>query len=289
MSTNNGYHFSLIASTVSSLPSLNFLVYVPSADQSPLVIKSGSEAPRSKTNSFLIPRWGGITVLNRPVTQPILTVSDLEPVMKIFLSQLRDLLGLSDLSTSVPSGSFPITFQKNEATSMTTWELDQLIRKRISENLVDSVKTLSSLGRLVADTPNMVVLDPIQEDVTQALWDVQEACEKVKVSSSSSSSSSGSVVEEALRHSRDALEKAESAFFDPTMVSMLYFPDEHKYAIYMPLFVPISVPLFLSLLKELKKYTTAKKEAKARLLAKKMGEKEEKQEEEVATEDKKTK
>ncbi|GJJ67840.1 GPI-anchor transamidase subunit S [Entomortierella parvispora] len=257
-----------LASTVSSLPSLNFLVYVPPADQSPLVIKSGPGAPPSKTNSFLIPRWGGITVLNRPANDPILTVSELEPVMKIFLSQLRDLLGLSDLSTSVPAGSFPITFQKNEATSMTTWELDQLLRKRISENLVDSIKTLGSLARLVADTPNMVVLDPIQEDVTQALLDVKAACEKVQ-GSSSSSLSTGSAVEEALQHSRDALEKAESAFFDPTMVSMLYFPDEHKYAIYMPLFVPISVPLLLSLLKELKKWAAAKKEAKAKASAKK--------------------
>jgi len=39
---------------------------------------------------------------------------------------------------------------------------------------------------------------------------------------------------------------AESAFFDPTMVSMLYFPDEHRYAVYMPFFVPIAVPLLLA-------------------------------------------
>ncbi|KAG0043856.1 GPI transamidase component [Gryganskiella cystojenkinii] len=254
-----------LASTVSSLPSLNFLIYVPEADQSPLVIKSGPGAQKSKTNSFLIPRWGGITILNRPLPsasngnyaadQSVITVPELEPVMKIFLSQLRDLLGLSDLSTTTTSGSFPILFQKNEANSITTWELDQLIRKRTSENLADSVKTLSSLARLVNDTPNMVVLDPIQRDVTQALLDVSQACEKTSVLSSGST-------EEALGHSREALERAENAFFDPTMVSMLYFPDEHKYAIYMPLFVPISVPLLMSLLKEIKKWKLAQKEAK---------------------------
>ena len=35
------------------------------------------------------------------------------------------------------------------------------------------------------------------------------------------------------------------------MVSMLYFPDEHKYAIYTPLFGPLALPLLMALLKEL--------------------------------------
>lgn len=63
---------------------------------------------------------------------------------------------------------------------------------------------------------------------------------------------------EALQSSIETIELAEKAFFDPTMVSMLYFPDEHKYAIYMPLFVPISVPLMMALLKEIKKLKQAK-------------------------------
>jgi Phosphatidylinositol-glycan biosynthesis class S protein len=48
-----------------------------------------------------------------------------------------------------------------------------------------------------------------------------------------------------------ALESAEKAFFDDKMVSMLYFPDEHKYAIYTPLFGPLALPLLMALLKEL--------------------------------------
>jgi hypothetical protein len=55
----------------------------------------------------------------------------------------------------------------------------------------------------------------------------------------------------ALQHSSLALEYAEKAFFDDKMVSMLYFPDEHKYAIYTPLFGPLALPLLMALLKEL--------------------------------------
>lgn len=46
---------------------------------------------------------------------------------------------------------------------------------------------------------------------------------------------------------------SEKAFFDPKMVSMLYFPDEHKYAIYMPLFVPVAIPVLMALVNEARK------------------------------------
>ncbi|KAG0304494.1 hypothetical protein BGZ98_005455 [Dissophora globulifera] len=243
-----------LASTVSSLPSLNFLVYVPKLSESPLVIKSGPAASHSSTNSFLIPRWGGIAILNRnndTFSSPeIITIQELEPVMSIFLMQLRDLMGLADLSSTSVS-SFPITFHKSANAAPTAWELDNLLRRRAAENVVDSLATLTSLARLVTDTSNMVVLDHIQKDVVDALRDVERSCRRL--------SEQGYV--EAIEASRDGLVKSETAFFDPTMVSMLYFPDEHKYAIYMPLFVPISVPLLMGLLREVKKWKEAKKAA----------------------------
>ncbi|KAF9178740.1 GPI transamidase component [Haplosporangium sp. Z 11] len=240
-----------LASTVSSLPSLNFLTYIPKPSESPLVIKNGPLSPRSATNSFLIPRWGGITVLNRNSSissahPNFITLQELEPIMKVFLTQLRDLMGLADLSSQ--STSLPITFHKTANEAPTAWELDNLLRRRSAENIVDSLATLRSLARLVAGTPNMVVLDHIQKDVVDALKDIRQSCHSLEQQE----------FVEALKTSRDALVKAETAFFDPTMVSMLYFPDEHKYAIYMPLFVPISVPLVMVLLREVKKWKESK-------------------------------
>jgi phosphatidylinositol glycan class S len=197
-----------------------------------------------------------VAILNRNTERAtqdhpeLITVHELEPVMKVFLSQLRDLLGVADLSTT-SSSSFPTVFYKSLNEAPTMWELDSLLRRRSTENLVDSLATISSLARLVRNTPNMVVLDHIQKDVTEALQDIGRSCEHL----------SRQEYVEALAASRDGLVKSETAFFDPTMVSMLYFPDEHKYAIYMPLFVPISVPLLMSLLRELKRLKE-KKEAK---------------------------
>lgn len=113
---------------------------------------------------------------------------------------------------------------------------------RTLENVVNTISTLKSLAQLVDEIPNMVVQDHINSKVRQsldALTLVNEALAKENYV-------------EALQNSVQGIELAEKAFFDPTMVSMLYFPDEHKYAIYMPLFVPISVPLVMALLKQLK-------------------------------------
>ena len=64
---------------------------------------------------------------------------------------------------------------------------------------------------------------------------------------------------EAYAHARDALHEAEQAFFDPSMVSLLYFPPEHQYAVYMPLFTPIAVPLVAALIKEVKAWRALRK------------------------------
>ncbi|VDP23409.1 unnamed protein product, partial [Soboliphyme baturini] len=46
--------------------------------------------------------------------------------------------------------------------------------------------------------------------------------------------------------SRTAFLNSETAFFDPSLLALLYFPDDQKYAIYVPLFLPVCLPVFLS-------------------------------------------
>lgn len=49
-----------------------------------------------------------------------------------------------------------------------------------------------------------------------------------------------------------AYELSEAAFYDPSLIESLYFPDDLKYAIYMPFFLPLAYPIALSLVKLLK-------------------------------------
>jgi phosphatidylinositol glycan class S len=57
---------------------------------------------------------------------------------------------------------------------------------------------------------------------------------------------------QSLEHARIAETEAERAFFEKSMVGQLYFPDEHKVTVYLPLLGPVGVPLLMSLLTELK-------------------------------------
>jgi phosphatidylinositol glycan class S len=54
------------------------------------------------TSAFLIPRWGGIVIKNPPknateLGEYRLTKKELQSIIKIFISQLRSLVGIQDI------------------------------------------------------------------------------------------------------------------------------------------------------------------------------------------------
>jgi phosphatidylinositol glycan class S len=51
----------------------------------------------------------------------------------------------------------------------------------------------------------------------------------------------------ALGLSRSAASSARKVLFDPNMLSLLYFPEEHKYAIYALPFLPIFYQLLMGM------------------------------------------
>lgn len=68
----------------------------------------------------------------------------------------------------------------------------------------------------------------------------------------------------ALQYSKEAILASEKAFFDPSLLHLLYFPDDQKFAIYIPLFLPMCVPIFLSLLKILSELRQRRKQKQAK-------------------------
>jgi phosphatidylinositol glycan class S len=73
---------------------------------------------------------------------------------------------------------------------------------------------------------------------------------------------SKALLNDAAQRATVAISFAERAFFDPTMVSMLYFPAEHILAIYMPFFIPIAVPMISTLVKEIKQLKNRRRKVK---------------------------
>ncbi|KXS10899.1 hypothetical protein M427DRAFT_115489 [Gonapodya prolifera JEL478] len=243
----------LLSSAVSADPPINFLLYVPPESQRPLRICDSDDrvVPR---NAFLIPRWGGVVVLN-PKLDAFGTertdADDLKTHFETLAEHLRQLLGIQRIELNQAMRPASLTMRAtslgNTDTGITGFEFDRLLRKRIVQNLVNAARTLHSLGTLVQSMPNMVVQDSISVQIKDALRSIKQTQDLL-------SQTTLPVTLSASRSASLALTSAESAFFDPTMVSKLYFPDEHRLAIYTPFFVPAAVSLFAGSFKILKRY-----------------------------------
>ncbi|XP_066552081.1 GPI transamidase component PIG-S [Amia ocellicauda] len=227
------------SNAASSFPVLNFLLYVPDAPHSPLYIRdhSGKTVP---TNAFHSPRWGGIMVFNvqehygEEPRFPVHINIDMVRVMGVFLAQLRLLLGIQQVQA--PPG-FLLQSPGNEG--VTDWELDRLLWARTAENIATATTTLTSLAQLLDEIGNIVINDNIAEQVYSAVVSLQLAVAELEAGN----------LAFAFQASKEAILSSERAFFDPSLLHLLYFPDDQKFAIYIPLFLPMSVPILLSLLK----------------------------------------
>ncbi|KAI0370586.1 hypothetical protein BV20DRAFT_943936 [Pilatotrama ljubarskyi] len=235
-----------LSSSVSNDPVIHFVLFIPSSKNNPLHILD-HEGFVNPSNAFLLPQWGGIVLLN-PSHSPIsrLTSSDLVPAFNTFSYQLLTLLGVPGL----PLGVDPDP--KAGWQPFTDWELDALLRRRALENVQSSRETLEAIVRLVNQIKNMPVGEDVVGDVQAALDALNEVHE-----------SAGSSPVTTLQHSARALTLASRAFFNPGMLALLYFPAEHTYAVYTPLFASVAAPLVGAVVRELVAWKRARKEAKA--------------------------
>ena len=203
----------------------------------------------------MVPGWGGAVIENLPLdacqdgcTAFRLGKEELKGPMGLFAEQLRGLMGVqkvvieTDLlaSPSSPLAALPLIHAAPSPNGITLLELDRLARVRCARNVLDAARSLASLGKLVSGIPSMPVPDRLASSVRLALRELRLSL----------THSASGLLDPAFRASAEALRASEAAFFDPAAVSMLYFPDEHRYAVYMPFFVPVGVPLLVGLIGE---------------------------------------
>ncbi|KAF8591320.1 hypothetical protein K439DRAFT_1611324 [Ramaria rubella] len=237
-----------LASSVSNDPVLHFILFVPSASRRPLVVQTPAG---KRSDSFVVPQWGSIVILDPSTLNKKdeylqeggihLSTTDLAGPFNAFRSQLLTLLGVPSLP---PSISYPQPSSAlNKSNLLSEWQLDALLRKRALENTRDSKEALSSIVKLVDQIENMPVGQDVKGDVHGAL----DAIDQVYSTAFDSP-------QWALQHSARANALSSRAFFNPGMLALLYFPAEHKYAVYIPLFAPVSVPLVVAVLREIKRW-----------------------------------
>ncbi|XP_042298658.1 GPI transamidase component PIG-S [Sceloporus undulatus] len=240
------------SSAASLYPVLNFLLYVPEHLHSPLYIQ-GKDGAAVPTNAFHSPRWGGIMVYNVELDKGNETSSlpkkvdvNMAAVMEVFLAQLRLLFGISP--GPLPDGAL-LANPGNEGLS--DWELDRLLWARTVENVATVSTTLTSLAQLLDKIGNIVIKDDVASEVYHAVASAQKAVQELKEGR----------LDTAFQASKAAITTSERAFFHSSLLHLLYFPDDQKFAIYIPLFLPMAVPILLSLVKILRESRQRKKEA----------------------------
>ncbi|KAL4973183.1 phosphatidylinositol-glycan biosynthesis class S protein [Aspergillus desertorum] len=214
--------------SIGSGPTINFILYVPAPSQSPLIVQG------SKATSWIIPQWGGVFILNPSLPRadssaksnpPHLSLDALRAPFLTFSHQLLSLLG-------TPSTPPSLLFR-----------LQTLIRIRAATLLLSASSTMGSLARLTESLPSIPIPATVASSVTTTLSHLSSTCESLR----------NGQFQAALASARVAETEAESSFFEKSMVGQMYFPDEHKVAVYLPLLGPIGVPLVLGLLKEVKR------------------------------------
>ena len=217
-----------LSPSIGSGPTINFVLYVPAPDKSPLVVANGGET------SWLIPQWGGVKIHNPPSGQSnTLTLDDLRPDMITFVNQLTSLLGIPHSPTSL------------------SLRISSLTRERATSVILSASSTLGALARLTLRLKYIAIPDSVAKSVDETLDRLDRACSDLHEGRFDS----------ALANARVAEIEAEKAFFEPSMVGQVYFPEEHKVAVYVPLLGPMAVPLLMSGVKELRKLREKKVKA----------------------------
>ncbi|CAO2657569.1 Nn.00g036950.m01.CDS01 [Neocucurbitaria sp. VM-36] len=202
-------------------PTVNFILYVPDQAQSPLLVKENAGS------SWLIPQWGGVHILNlqgESGTPSALTVEAMAPAMHTFSNQLVSLFGLPQKPASLPL------------------RISTLERVRAATLIYSASSTLGALAQVYRKLPSIPVPDNVAQSARRTIAHLQQACDFLR----------DGRFQSALEHARAAQVEAEKAFFERSMVGQVYFPDEHKVAVYLPLLGPVAVPLVMAALKELK-------------------------------------
>lgn len=205
-------------------PTLNFVLYVPDRANTPLVIKGNG------ASSWLIPQWGGVFILNpqqdsNETTHATLSKESIRPALLTFSHQLLSFLGAPQSPPSLPL------------------QLQTLTRIQAASLLLSASSTMGSLARLTVALPSIAIPETVSAAVDKTLAHLRKTCDTLK----------DGRFKDALKNARIAEVEAERGFFEKSMVGQVYFPDEHKIAVYLPLLGPIGVPLLMSGSKELKR------------------------------------
>src|SRR5690348_15248001 len=133
-------------------------------------------------NAIVAPQWGGIVIYNLTDTDIASNQLDLQPVMPLFLGQIRQLFGLSPIPSNqvllpphlIFVSSYFCKVSPNAQTGIALWELDVVTRSYLFSNIKSTISTLQSMSNLVQNLSNMMVGDNIANLASESLHSLEQ-------------------------------------------------------------------------------------------------------------------
>lgn len=190
--------------------------------------------PEVHSNAFTIPNWGGLVLVGDP-DSGVGLVCECAAVV----SQLREVLGLD----AEPEG---VMWRAGDV-HLAPWERRVLLDARLHMYLGKTYDQLLSLLELLDSVSVLPVNAHVAGNISLVM-DTLSELQAVLLGSGEGKAQGaahrdggvcGARVEASVVLARRALHASTSAFFDPTMLPLLYFPQEFIYAVYFPFMTPL--------------------------------------------------
>jgi phosphatidylinositol glycan class S len=169
----------------------------------------------SLSRSFLYPDWGAAYFWDpRGNNEP----------GKYFAGNLLQLLGLDHTTT---------------CSEIKPFDIDRLLLNLLQTNVQRIATARTAYGDLLAKSSFIEIPEDLNKllhkwaltaENTQRALDEGALCSAVKLSAKTA-------------------RLAEDAFYHPSLMGKMYFPEEHKYAVYMPLLLPTLLPILIGIFK----------------------------------------
>ncbi|KAF8372870.1 hpo-5 [Pristionchus pacificus] len=157
-----------------------------------------------------ISEWGGVIVNDNDLTGNV-------------LSSLRMLLGIDSY--------LPPSF-KRDSVPISQWELTRLTIRNIVDSSLRTKHSIKALRSLIKDIDNLVFSVDLSSLISSSISSLSNALSNPHIPS--------------LNELKHAVTSAESALMDSSLLSLLYFPTEQKFGIFLPLIALYFAPaLFL--------------------------------------------
>lgn len=144
------------------------------------------------------------------------------------VAAMRVLFGLdTDLPVSFDRLSLPVA----------KWEIKRIKLRSFIDCSISGISSIAAIHKLISQIDNIVINEEVASKTNLAVELISQVLTTVE--------KTGHIEVASVAKGR-AL--AESALNDKSLLSLLYFPNDQKFAIYLPLFLPTLLPLFGSLL-----------------------------------------